>query len=744
MVDRLKSMLATAKNSVVVGFTATPLVQNEEGSFPNAKPLLDVIKGANSEGRLLDEGFTSYFMSTPTAVFPRVEPSSIPDDVPDKLFVKVPLQNFPTPSPTDPSPETTADGEKKKGGKKKESKVFGNLAAYQEEKSKKGESSAKLGMLCSLGQHYSSAGAMGGPIERIRGDEGKLLKQAFECVEPGPTGYVQERAYGFCTKLARVCDDLAEGKEKTLVLVHSHHGHKLLLRMLHTRFASAGRAIGYPPTKVNDKDDELRELLGQAHDAKAKLRGECKCNLCVFNSKDNLRGEKCRIMVADAKECSEGISFLGVRQMLVIDVPSSAIAYIQRIGRVVRFNGHGGLPVDERCVQMRFYVGCINPQSSEDLTKSFDEQLVDKLKESVKDYQTKLRKLECEAFDQGKWKNEGKPQDAPLEEEEDDEPLVVEEMPRPMEATLPKSAVLHTAKTLRDSNFKTLYNDAACRNPTCQDIWEAVFGLVKFYEPDEVVAKTFMRRLRAEPFMDEDVVTGKLEKKKYGDVKDPRQLAVFIWSSFLTCNGRELCSFLNQCIREDRVDDSELKAPLKHAVMLTRAINKVTVTASSSRQSKSTDVYGWPSGPNAELGKSDEADVTWRGGALPEEHVDFFSVGKQFRSNMFLATSFDKSVAVSDFMNKVKPKSRVVWKFQFEHLNCSHVNFLGGEEMQSAVKTEAEFLLAPYSIFEVVEVDKSVDVEAREHRITLRVFPDNKLKLDGLDDSESLPLAPWG
>ena len=41
MLDRLKSLLSTAKNSVIVGFTATPLIGEESLTV---KPLLDVIK----------------------------------------------------------------------------------------------------------------------------------------------------------------------------------------------------------------------------------------------------------------------------------------------------------------------------------------------------------------------------------------------------------------------------------------------------------------------------------------------------------------------------------------------------------------------------------------------------------------------------------------------------------------------------------------------------------------------------
>ena len=93
----------------------------------------------------------------------------------------------------------------------------------------------------------------------------------------------------------------------------------------------------------------MLSLLGERHNAKAKAEGlKCPCNLCLFNDKQhNAQGQCYRIMVADAKECSEGVSFFGVRQFLIVDVPKSASEYIQRVGRAIRFMGHAGLPEEE-------------------------------------------------------------------------------------------------------------------------------------------------------------------------------------------------------------------------------------------------------------------------------------------------------------------------------------------------------------------------------------------------------------
>lgn len=95
-------------------------------------------------------------------------------------------------------------------------------------------------------------------------------------------------------------------------------------------------------------------------------------------------------MIADAKECGEGVSFFGVRRLLLAgtglnsfrpgsthasratkltyfvhcipeDVPSTAEEFVQRIGRAVRFLGHAHLPDTERHVEMRLYASANCP-----------------------------------------------------------------------------------------------------------------------------------------------------------------------------------------------------------------------------------------------------------------------------------------------------------------------------------------------------------------------------------------------
>jgi len=87
-------------------------------------------------------------------------------------------------------------------------------------------------------------------------------------------------------------------------------------------------------------------------------------------------------------------------------------------------------------------------------------------------------------------------------------------------------------------------------------------------------------------------------------------------------NTIEFCSLLNRILRER---DPDLLPP---GCGVVRGINLLRVT----RRDPSTMRYP----PGRKL---------HRGGALPLQHVSFFTEGKKFRLPMFLATSFEEDVA---------------------------------------------------------------------------------------------------
>ena len=139
--------------------------------------------------------------------------------------------------------------------------------------------------------------------------------------------------------------------------------------------------------------------------------------------------------VADGKECSEGVSFFGVREFIIVDVPTSANEFIQRVGRAVRFNGHAGLPADERVVDVKFFTATADSTADEDAAVSSaegpagepietaDQKQLKYLRDNISSYQQKLEKLQESAFDYGMWDDgEIEPTgELQLEEEEEEE-----------------------------------------------------------------------------------------------------------------------------------------------------------------------------------------------------------------------------------------------------------------------------------------------------------------------------------
>ena len=290
MLQMLREMLRTAKNSVIIGFTGTPLV-GEDGT---AKDLLDIIKGAGNEG-LSNEGYVSYFMGSPSPVFPIVVPPV--NAISEVLMRKVQLENL--------------------------SDKHGNLREYL-----KMTDETKALRRCSLGQHFAGAGSMK-TFDLLTGGEGKILRSVYAATgsnDPATGkphrdprfGYCPERVRGYASKLSAVCDDVSLYGGKTLVLVHSQHGFKLMLRLLDARFPNDVLGyVGCNPSQVVNWDDEIKELIGDKHDEKEKAKGCCGCNICRYNNqKRNLEGEEHRIMVADARFCSEGCVQHTIRQVL--------------------------------------------------------------------------------------------------------------------------------------------------------------------------------------------------------------------------------------------------------------------------------------------------------------------------------------------------------------------------------------------------------------------------------------------
>eukprot|EP00442_Polarella_glacialis_P051519 CAMPEP_0115106350 /NCGR_PEP_ID=MMETSP0227-20121206/36604_1 /TAXON_ID=89957 /ORGANISM="Polarella glacialis, Strain CCMP 1383" /LENGTH=1183 /DNA_ID=CAMNT_0002503933 /DNA_START=91 /DNA_END=3640 /DNA_ORIENTATION=- len=133
---------------------------------------------------------------------------------------------------------------------------------------------------------------------------------------------------GCAPKLFAMAKDIAGDTSKALVLVNRSSGLKALLAHLQELNESSSEPFGVATME----------------------------ELAAFNAPENLRGERYRVMVADASQCSEGVSFFAVRRVLLADVPAAPSGLVQSVGRAIRMYGHRGLEEEEKTVKTTLYV----------------------------------------------------------------------------------------------------------------------------------------------------------------------------------------------------------------------------------------------------------------------------------------------------------------------------------------------------------------------------------------------------
>eukprot|EP00435_Cladocopium_sp_Y103_P024129 s4176_g5.t2 len=294
--------------------------------------------------------------------------------------------------------------------------------------------------------------------------------------------------------------------------------------------------------------------------------------------------------------------------------------------------------------------------------------------------------------------------------------------------------------TFASSNFKELYNE--CNLGEDYGIWgfvehfsawlkdqgladvatEVTKKLEKksqdFYREEfKMEEKIHKMKYDEEKEEEAEILEAKLEKEKQSRVS---KLATFAWTLTDKVYGRELCSYMNEIVREDDKDR------LKPLLPLARAINKVLVT----RGHAAND---WPA-----------ENISYRGSGIPREQLKFFEENQEYRCPMYLATSFDRKIAMQfASRNANTEKDMAIFHVHYdENRGCKHVNYL---KSVSAVPSEAEFLFPPYSAFKVRSPPRE---DKGSWVIEIDAFPDNA------DASEvslfklcfavvCLPRAPW-
>ena len=132
-------------------------------------------------------------------------------------------------------------------------------------------------------------------------------------------------------KLDAILEVLQKLKLKTLILVERAAGFKIAVRYLQ---------------KKHKNFEALYENPSRSEKSKKTLE--------LFNSPENLKGDKLMCVIADAKEFSEGTSFLAVRLLFLLNPPFSYGRYLQQIGRALRSCAFH--PLDAKARNVSIYV----------------------------------------------------------------------------------------------------------------------------------------------------------------------------------------------------------------------------------------------------------------------------------------------------------------------------------------------------------------------------------------------------
>ena len=170
-------------------------------------------------------------------------------------------------------------------------------------------------------------------------------------------------AANHATKLFHIAKSIADRDEKCLVIIHRTTGYKLMVKMMESivRNKCGPNPAGGCWIGAYERGVEVTSKIEK------------------FSEKTN-KGQTMRAMVIDAKEFSEGVSFKGVRRLILVNPPLTYADYNQRIGRALRSCDRPLYTDSERNVTIDMYVA-----THPSIRDTADEIALDKI------YQEKLQ-----------------------------------------------------------------------------------------------------------------------------------------------------------------------------------------------------------------------------------------------------------------------------------------------------------------------------------------------------------------
>tara|TARA_Y100001980_G_C14556510_1_gene348337 strand:- start:8464 stop:11478 length:3015 start_codon:yes stop_codon:yes gene_type:complete len=314
----IEKLRKTNHTTNVIAFTATP-----GDSATEIRRTLSVVKG-NCNSKKTNEGFVSYWMSSPESLYPELEGG-------DAHSQKVQLLNY-----------TTIIKNKKKINRingihpyeldydKKSFLTTGSAAYYitQHEEYEQdidkffsGDKSAKdknlskvklLQALCNIpvkSLHHSSLSSVKDKIQTLNSKQLEIILPKFSAI-------------------VKLCAKKETGK--CLVLIQKECGLDILSHML-SKYLKECSAV-----RDCTGSGDCHVVLVDDVNGKDKNNELAKERLDEFNHPCNARGEKIKVACANVRNFGTGVSFFGIRTIIIVNPPTSYSEYEQFIGRAFR------------------------------------------------------------------------------------------------------------------------------------------------------------------------------------------------------------------------------------------------------------------------------------------------------------------------------------------------------------------------------------------------------------------------
>lgn len=284
-----------AKNSVIVCATATPIIDNPK----DKDEIMKIVKGQIHKNKPTNEGFVLYFHEFPLSGFPKILPKTALGGLPKIKYV-------------------TMKGE--------------NLKTYEQKTLQKPKRKRitleKLSNYCNMATYYAQSW------------------------QPKFKNKLKTNPTGTATKLNEVVRFATKLKGKVLILCDRTRGFNTLIKLWKLNQSNQEYVESVCETKGQcwiGLEDPKRQNAEQ----KRKKRGV----LQTFNDNDdNMNGEKLKVIIADANAYKEGVSFKGVRHVILVDIPPTWKDYQQIIGRVLRLCAYNQFQPSRRNVTIYMYI----------------------------------------------------------------------------------------------------------------------------------------------------------------------------------------------------------------------------------------------------------------------------------------------------------------------------------------------------------------------------------------------------